>query len=105
MHERNITDAISGALTMARETPRTPRATITEERIQFLRKLFPRETGLAEYAHRWRSALTDQDIYRAAQRIRSYIPPALNLLWIAQDARKSRSARRAFNPIRLTVAA
>lgn len=91
----------NGSLTI--ERPRTPRATITEERIQFLRKMMPRETGLAQAAHRWRGAIDERDIFHASQQIRRYIPEALNLLWIAQDAQKSRAARLAFNTIRLAT--
>ena len=97
--QNEITSAINDALTVA-TSPRTIRATITEERITFLRKLMPKDTALAQAAHRWRAALTDQDAWRAAQQIRRYIPQALNMIWIAQDARKSAKARRAFNPIR-----
>lgn len=100
-----ITSAINGALNVAANssTPkpaRTIQARITEERIQFLRKLFPKEAGLANAAQRWRYALTDYDIHRASNAVRRYIPEALNLIWIAQDARASRAGQRAFNPIK-----
>lgn len=93
--QNKIESAISAALNIAVESKRVE-VRISEERITILSRIHKNDTGYHRAVQAWRGAMNYRERTAARRRLANYIPGALEILWLAVDARR---LARPFNPI------